>query len=362
MDNLPKRYDAENLEPKWQQHWVEKGVYRFQPGKDAPVYSIDTPPPTVSGDLHMGHCYSYSQPDFYARFQRMNGKNVFYPMGWDDNGLPTERLVESRIGITPESVGTETFIQEIIRISKQLEKNYEQLWRRLGLSIDWEHTYTTISPESRKAAQYSFIDLFQKEHVHRSSSPTIWCPFCRTAIAHAEVTDLQRQTNFITIAFKLDGGQVLPIATTRPELLPACVAIFVNPGDQRHRHLIGHNAITPLFNKEVSILADPKADPEKGTGIVMCCTFGDATDIKWWREHNLLLINIIGTDGRLNTQAEFLAGLDIRSARKKIIEELDTQHLILDAKNTFQTVSVHERCDTPVEYIETKQWFIKIMD
>jgi len=362
MDNLPKRYDAGKVESKWQQYWEEKGVYRFQPGKDDPVYSIDTPPPTVSGDLHMGHCYSYSQPDFYARFHRMNGSNVFYPMGWDDNGLPTERLVERRIGITPESVGVEAFIQEIIQISKQLEKNYEQLWRRLGLSINWEHSYTTISPESQKAAQYSFIDLFQKERVYRSSSPTIWCPFCRTAIAHAEVTDLQRQTNFITVAFKLDDSQVLPIATTRPELLPACVAIFVNPEDKRYHRLIGRKAITPLFNKEVPILSDQKADPEKGTGIVMCCTFGDTTDIKWWREHNLPLISIIGADGRLNRQAELLAGLDIKSARKKVIEELVTQHLILDTKNLVQTVNVHNRCDTPVEYIETKQWFIKIID
>ena len=244
MDHLPKRYDAGKVESKWQQYWEKEGIYRFQFGVDGPVYSIDTPPPTVSGDLHMGHCYSYSQPDFYARFQRMNGSNVFYPMGWDDNGLPTERLVESRLGITPETAGTETFIRNIIRLSKQLEDNYEQLWRRLGLSIDWGHTYSTISLASREAAQYSFIDLFQKERVYSSSSPTIWCPSCRTAIAHAEVADLQRQTDFLTIVFSLDDGQVLPIATTRPELLPACVAIFVNPEDQRYHHLIGRRAIT----------------------------------------------------------------------------------------------------------------------
>lgn len=362
MDNLTKRYDAGYVESKWQQYWEEKGVNRFQFGKDAPVYSIDTPPPTVSGDLHMGHCYSYSQTDFYARFQRMNGNNVFYPMGWDDNGLPTERLVESRFGITPERVGAETFIQEIIRISKELESNYEQLWKRLGLSVDWEHTYTTISPTSRKLAQYSFIDLLQRDHIYRSSSPTIYCPFCKTAIANAEVADQQRQTSFITLAFRLDDGQILPIATTRPELLPACVAIFVNPEDERHRSLIGRQATTPLFNKEVPILSDPKADPEKGTGVVMCCTFGDTTDIKWWREHNLPLVNIIDSDGRLNEQAGLLAGLDIESARKKVIDELDTRHSILDKKTMSHTLSVHERCDTPVEYIETKQWFVKIMD
>jgi valyl-tRNA synthetase len=311
MNTIPKRYNSRNIEPKWQQYWEVKGVYRFQPGEDEPVYSIDTPPPTVSGDLHIGHCYSYSQADFYARFRRMNGSHVFYPMGWDDNGLPTERLVEKRIGITPESLGAEAFIQAIVRTSQQLEEKYEQIWRRLGLSVDWEYTYSTISPAARKVAQYSFIDLYQKGQVYRSSSPTIWCPYCRTAIAHAEVADMQRQADFLTIAFRLDDGQVLPIATTRPELLPACVAIFVNPEDQRCRHLIGRKAITPLFEKEVPILSDPKANPEKGTGIVMCCTFGDTTDIKWWREHNLPLVNIIGDDGRLNAQAGFLAGLEI---------------------------------------------------
>ncbi len=362
MNDLPKRYQSLDSERKWQQYWEEHQTYHFEINKRSHVYSIDTPPPTVSGDLHMGHCYSYGQADFYARFHRMKGSNVFYPMGWDNNGLPTERLVESRIGITPESVGKEVFIQEIVRVSKKLEEDYEQLWRRLGLSIDWRHTYETINPKSRKVAQYSFIDLFRKEHIYRSSSPTIWCPYCRTAIALAETADLQRIKNMFTIAFRLDNGQILPIATTRPELLPACVAIFVNPADQRYRHLVGHKATTPLFSIQVPILSDPKADPDKGTGIVMCCTFGDPTDIEWWHEYSLPLINILGTDGHLNAKAEFLAGLDIKTACRKVIEELKSQHLVLDEKTISQTVSIHERCDTPVEYIETKQWFIRIMD
>ena len=362
MENLPKRYDPAECEKKWQQYWEEKQVYRCDLDNDNPVYSIDTPPPTVSGDLHMGHCYSYSQPDFYARFYRMIGYNVFYPMGFDDNGLPTERLVENRLGITPDGVGTDTFIREIVKISRELEENYEQLWKKLGLSVDWGHVYTTNSRESRKAAQYSFIDLYRKKRIYRSSSPSIWCPACRTAIAHAEVADLNRETTMITIPFGLNTGENILIATTRPELLPACVAVFVNPDDSRYRDLIGKTAITPLFNQQVPILGDEKADPEKGTGIVMCCTFGDTTDIKWWREHNLPIIGIIGMDGILNDQAGILAGLDIRSARRKIIEELRNQNLVMDETAVSQTVSVHERCDTPVEYVETKQWFVKVMD
>jgi len=362
MNPIPKRYESASVEQKWRQFWEDNGVYHFQKDDNRPVYSVDTPPPTVSGDLHLGHCYSYSHPDFYIRFQRMNGKNIFYPMGWDDNGLPTERLVEERMGISPEKVGTDAFLKAISETSHQLEKDYELLWRRIGLSVDWRYTYSTINASTRKVAQYSFIDLYKQGRIYRASAPTIWCPTCKTALAQAEVTDLQRETNFITIAFTLSDGQVLPISTTRPELLPACVAVFVNPTDKRHSHLIGKKAITPVFKKEVPILGDPKADPEKGTGIVMCCTFGDTTDIKWWREHKLPLISTIDRDGRLNEASGFLAGMNIKAARKRIIEELTKNNLVLDKKVTAQTVSMHDRCDTPIEYMETKQWFIKVLD
>ncbi|MBI2850212.1 MAG: valine--tRNA ligase [Chloroflexi bacterium] len=362
MGNLSKRYIPIESERTWRKNWEEKQVYRFQSASRSPVYSIDTPPPTVSGDLHMGHCYSYCQADFYARFHRMKGCNVFYPMGWDDNGLPTERLVEKRLGIRPENVGPEVFILEILKTSQELEHKYKNLWQRLGLSVDWNHTYSTISPESRKIAQYSFIDLFRKGLVYQASSPTIWCPVCRTAIAQAEVSDMQRSSQFVTVTFKLDDGQPLLIATTRPELLPACVAIFVNPLDERHRHLIGHKAITPVFGKEVPILADKKADPEKGTGIVMCCTFGDATDVKWQRERHLPIVAAIDTDGRLGNQAGALVGLNVSEARQEVIKLLADKGLITDISPTIQTVSVHERCDTPIEYITTEQWFVRVLD
>ncbi len=362
MNPIPKRYESASVEPKWQQYWEDNGIYHFKKDDDRPVYSVDTPPPTVSGDLHLGHCYSYSHPDFYIRFQRMNGKNIFYPMGWDDNGLPTERLVEERLGISPEKVGLDVFIEAIDEMRQKLEKDYEQLWRRIGLSVDWRFTYSTIGETARKVAQYSFIDLYKKGRVYRASAPTIWCPTCKTALAQAEVADLQRETNFITIAFTLSDGTVLPISTTRPELLPACVAVFVNPADKRHSHLIGKKAITPVFRKEVPILGDTKADPEKGTGIVMCCTFGDTTDIKWWEEHKLPLISVIDRTGRLNENGGILSGMNVKAARKRIIEEMTNNNLVLDKKVTSQTVSMHDRCDTPIEYIETKQWFIRVLD
>jgi len=361
MNPIPKRYESAAIEEKWQKYWEEKGIYHFQPDDTRPVYSVDTPPPTVSGDLHLGHCYHYSHADMYVRFQRMNNKNVFYPMGWDDNGLPTERLVENRMGISPEKVGAEAFLKAIAETSKQLEEDYEKMWKRIGLSVDWKYTYSTIGAFPRKAAQFSFIELYKKGRLYTASSPTIWCPVCKTALAQAEIADLQRDTNFYTIAFSCEG-QTLPIATTRPELLPACVAVFVNPEDKRHQHLIGKKAITPVFKKEVPILGDVKADPEKGTGVVMCCTFGDTTDIKWWREHNLPLLSVIDRTGRLNESGSFLTGMNVKQARKRMVEELTNSNLLLETKATSQTVSMHDRCDTPIEYMETKQWFIKILD
>ncbi len=362
MNPIPKRYESGAIENKWQKFWEENDIYRFEREDNArPVYAVDTPPPTVSGDLHLGHCYHYSHADFYVRFQRMMNKNIFYPMGWDDNGLPTERLVEKRMGISPEAVGAEAFLKAIAETSKQLEENYEKMWKRMGLSIDWRYTYSTIGVSARKVAQYSFIELYKKGRLYQASAPTIWCPTCKTAVAQAEIADLQRDTTFYTIAFSCDG-QMLPIATTRPELLPACVAVFVNPEDKRHKHLIGKKAVTPVFNKEVPILGDIKAEPEKGTGIVMCCTFGDTTDIKWWREHNLPLVSVIDRAGKLNESGSFMSGLNVKAARKRIVEELTANNKVLETKPTSQTVSMHDRCDTPIEYMETKQWFIKILD
>ena len=244
--SLPKRYNPRTSEPKIQEQWERLGVYHFVRGQE-PVYSIDTPPATVSGHLHLGHTYSYTHTDVFARFHRMRGDNVFYPMGFDDNGLPTERLVERLDGITAPEIGRGAFIERCLQISEQLEADYKQLWQRLGLSIDWDYTYRTIDDCSRKISQRSFIELFNADLVYRQEAPTIWCPTCQTGIAQADVNDLERASQLITLAFQITNGDQLPIATTRPELLPACVAVFVHPADERYKNIIGQQVRVPLF-------------------------------------------------------------------------------------------------------------------
>lgn len=359
---LLKHYNPAEAEPRLQSIWQAAGAYRFTRESGAPTYSIDTPPLTASGQPHLGHVYSYSQPDFMARFWRMNGCNVFYPMGYDDNGLPTERLVERRLGITAAGVGRRAFIEKCLEVSVEAEKEYQALWQRLGLSVDWRYTYRSIDERSRRTSQLSFIDLYRKGLAYRQKAPAIWCPECRTAIAQAELNDLDRQTEFYTLAFQLDGGETLPIATTRPELLPACVAVFVHPDDERFKRLAGRRVRVPLFGQEVPLLADPAADPRKGTGAVMCCTFGDTTDVQWWRTHNLPLVEPMGRDGRLTGAAGEFAGLAVPEARSRIVEALQARGQLLDRKSTSQSVRVHERCDTPVEYIVVQQWFVRALD
>jgi valyl-tRNA synthetase len=362
MMNLPKRYNPATTEPALQEAWQAQGVYHFQPESDAPRYTIDTPPPTVSGYLHLGHVYSYSHTDFMARFWRMNGYNVFYPMGYDDNGLPTERLVEKRLGITAQQVGLRAFIEKCLAVSEEAEKEYQELWQRLGLSIDWRYSYRTMDEQSRRISQWSFIDLYRQGLAYRRQAPTIWCPECRTAIAQAEVDDLERPSELVTLAFQLADGRSLPIATTRPELLPACVAIFVHPDDQRFAELVGQQAVVPLYGQSVPILADPAADPAKGSGAVMCCTFGDTADVAWWNNHQLPLIEAIGRDGRLTAVAGPFTGLIIATARMAVIQAADEAGLVLQRQPVSQTVRVHERCDTAVEFIVTRQWFIRVLE
>ena len=359
---LPKYYKPDEAETRLQAQWQALGIYHFKPDSDAPVFSIDTPPPTVSGNLHLGHVYSYSHPDFIARFYRMNGYNVFYPMGYDDNGLPTERLVEKRLGINALQIGRQNFIKKCLEVSEEVEKEYQELWKRLGLSIDWRYTYRTIDDHARRAAQRSFIELYRQGLAYRRKAPTIWCPQCQTAIAQAELTDLEVSSEFITLDFRLEDGNSLPIATTRPELLPACVAIFVHPEDQRFKHLVGQKASVPYFERIVPILADPQADPEKGTGAVMCCTFGDTTDVAWWQTHNLPLIETIDRQGKLTAPAGDFTGLPIPQARHQIKAALQAKGLMLGSQPTLQSVRAHERCDTPVEYFVTRQWFIRVLD
>jgi valyl-tRNA synthetase len=292
----------------------------------------------------------------------MSGYNVFYPMGYDDNGLPTGRLVEKLTGRTARDMDREAFVEQCRTIGGQYGAEYEALWKRLGLSVDWRHTYRTIDDRAVRISQHSFVKLYEKGRIERRKAPTIWCPECRTAIAQAELDDLERTSTFYTLAFRLEEGPILPIATTRPELLPACVAVFVHPGDDRYRSLARQRVTVPLFGQSVPLLQDPGADPDKGTGAVMCCTFGDVADVGWWYTHNLPLVEALDAQGHLTAAGGDYAGLPIREAREQIVRELRERGLLLAQEGTDQTVRVHERCDTPVEYIVTPQWFLRVLD
>ncbi|NLG97736.1 MAG: valine--tRNA ligase [Chloroflexi bacterium] len=370
--SLSKRYNPIESEPDLEARWQAEGIYHFDPESGAPVFSIDTPPPTVSGHLHLGHVYSYSHADFIARYRRMKGFNVYYPMGFDDNGLPTERLVEKRQKVTAAEIGRQAFIERCLQVSEAAERDYRALWQRLGLSIDWRQTYRTIDARSRRCSQLSFIDLYRKGLAYRSQSPAIWCPECRTAIAQADLEDRARATEFVTLPFRYEDGSSLAIATTRPELLAACVAVFVHPDDARYAGQVGRLVTVPLYGHQVPILTDPAADPEKGTGAVMCCTFGDQTDVSWWLAHRwqgqrLPLITAIDESGRMTAAANSeaageLAGLPVETARARIKEALEAQGLILARQPVEGTLRVHERCDTPVEYRILSQWFIRILE
>lgn len=360
--SLSKRYNPNTAEPRLQKKWQEEGIYHFSPDVEGPIYTIDTPPPTVSGHLHLGHTYSYSHTDFMARFWRMNGYHIFYPMGFDDNGLPTERLVERTEGVKAREIGRQAFIEKCLATSEEAEKDYQALWQRLGLSIDWRYTYRTIDEDSRRTSQLSFLDLYHKGLVYRQQAPAIWCPECRTALAQADLDDLERESTFYTLDFRLQDGQTLPIATTRPELLPACVAVFVHPDDSRFSALVGQQVTVPHFGQTVPLLADAGADPEKGTGAVMCCTFGDMADVEWWYKHQLPLVEAIAADGRMTEAATTFASLTTTEARQQIVEALAADGHLLDRQSITQAVRTHERCDTPVEFIVTLQWFIRILD
>lgn len=359
---LDKIYDPQKAEKKWQEYWIKEGIYKFDKNNLDNVYSIDTPPPTVSGAMHTGHAFSYTQCDFIARYHRMRGKNLFYPFGLDDNGLATERFVEKKLNIKSTDLEREEFIKLCLKETTEVEKELLKSWQALGLSCDWSWQYRTIEEQSRKISQLSFIEIHKQGRAYRKEAPTIWCPECNTAIAQVELEDRDLKSHFNDILFELEDGKKIPIATTRPELLPACVAVFVHPEDMRYKNLVGKTIKVPLFDYFVPIIADERADPEKGTGIVMCCTFGDQTDMEWWKAYNLPLRIALTHDGRLNDFAKNYEGLKIKEARKKILEDLKNQNLLTKQEEITHTVNVHERCGTEIEFLVTKQWFIKYLD
>lgn len=360
---LPKEYDPQVAEPKWQKYWEEEKIFQFDP-KDTKreIFSIDTPPPTVSGKMHLGHAFSYTQQDFIVRFQRMLGKNVFYPFGTDDNGLATERLIEKLKKVRSREMGRDKFVKLCLEtLDKELRPAYIADWKRIGMSCQWDLFYTTINDHCQRISQRSFIDLYKKGREYRKEAPAMWCPECQTGISQVECQDKELDSWFNDIIFKIKSRDLI-VATTRPELLAACVALFFHPSDKRYQGLEGKKAKVPLFGFEVPILTDERADPEKGTGLVMCCTFGDQTDMEWQKAYHLPIKSVLTPDGKMTKLAGKYAGMSIRKARLEIIEELKKENLLINQKPIKHAVNVHERCGTEIEFIHSKQWFIKYLD
>ncbi len=350
-----------DIEEKWKKYWEEEGIYKFNQKTRKKIYSVDTPPPTVSGRMHIGHAFSYSQSDFIVRFKRMMGNEVFYPFGTDDNGLPTERLVEKSKGVHAKDMPRKEFIKLCMEFLKEEIPKFIQDWKNIGISCDWNMKYSTIDDNSRKVAQWSFLDLYKKNRMYRKDAPAMWCPECRTGVAQVEVQDKEIDSFFNDILFKT-GKEDLKIATTRPELLPACVAVFYHPEDKRYKKYQGKKAKVPLMDFEVPILEDKRVDMKKGTGIVMCCTFGDQTDMEWQKAYNLPIKIAISENGEMLPIAGKYKGMKIKEARKEIIKDLKEAGLLTNQTPIKHFVNVHERCGTEIEFVKSKQWFVKYLD
>ena len=379
LTSFPTQYNVGAAESKWQKYWQEQKIYQWQaPDSRFNSFVIDTPPPTVSGLLHMGHVFSYTQADFIARFQRMQGKQVFYPMGFDDNGLPTERLVEKIIGkkasIYEQENGQGSFVKKCQEVVQEAETEFESLFNQIALSVDWEQKYQTISPQSQKLSQASFLDLWHKGFIEKKLAPVFYDIADRTALAQADLVDNEVEGFQYQFYFTIEKYQVA-IMTTRPELLPACVAIMVHPQDGRYQKFIGKKAVSPLFNIEVLVIADDLVQFEKGTGAVMCCTFGDETDLKWQKKHNLPNREIINSFGKFKTASELthladnklyqelLADKKLKEGKEALILALTQQKLLLgDPQKIVRSVKCAERSGTPIEIISQEQWFIKLLN
>ncbi|WP_341757815.1 valine--tRNA ligase [Candidatus Tisiphia endosymbiont of Ditula angustiorana] len=368
MTEFPKDYSFSESERKWQKFWQEQEIYLWDKNETREnSFVVDTPPPTVSGQLHIGHVYSYTQADFIVRFQRMLGKNIFYPISFDDNGLPTERLVEKQKQLKANSMPRDEFIEICKEVVISEEEKFRSLFNQIALSVDWTLEYQTINPLSQKISQMSFLDLVDKGEIYRNNQPILWDPIDQTALSQADIEDQEKTSMMNDIIFHTNNGEKIIIATTRPELLPGCVAVFYNPNDDRYKHLQGQFAITPLFDVKVPILADDLVKIDKGTGLVMCCTFGDTTDIIWWKTYNLPMKIVIDAQGIINCPAELsnsrfynqINGLKIKDARSKIIEILKEENLLVKQVEITQTVKCAERSGTPLEILITPQWFVR---
>ncbi len=358
-------YDPDTAEPHWQRQWVDEETYAYpdDPVDPNTAFSIDTPPPTVSGSLHWGHVYGSILQDVVARFHRMYDSEVFYPFGYDDNGIASERLAERELDVRHQDFERREFQRMCREVCEEYEAEFTEKMQGVGLSIDWNNTYRTISPEVQRISQLSFIDLYEQGREYREEAPAIWCPECETAISQVETEDDEQDSHFHDIEFMVaEDGEPFVISTTRPELLPACVAVFVHPEDDSNEDLVGKHAEIPLFGHEVPILADERVDMDTGSGIVMCCTFGDQNDIEWYQIHDLDLRVAIDESAHMTAVAGEYEGLHASEAREKIVADLDDAGALSDRWEISHAVNVHERCGTSVEFLVTEQWYIKVLD
>ena len=361
---LPKNYDAKVSEPKWLDFWEKEKVYAFNPESKAEIYSIDTPPPTVSGKMHLGHSFSYSQQDFVVRFQRMIGKNVFYPFGVDDNGLATERMIEKMKNVKGQFMPRQEFVKLCYTTVEELRSDFVYDWRRLGTSADFNIFYSTINKHSQKISQRSFLELYRMGRLEKKKYPIMFCPNCLTAIAQVELKDAEKESQLVHIQVEVEGSsEKIVFATTRPELIYGCVGISFHPDDKRYRHLSGKKARMPITGRLVEIIPDEFTDIEYGSGLVYYCTYGSLDCIEWLQRHpSIKPVEVMGLDGKYNELSGRYTGMRSEEARKKVIEDLQKEDAIAKLEKIKHVVNTHERCETDIEYVAVDQWFIKYLD
>lgn len=363
LPGFAKEFTSAEVEERCRTLWDEHKVYAFDPNGKGEIFSVDTPPPYVSAShLHVGHAMSYAQAEIVVRYQRMHGRRIFYPMGFDDNGLPTERYVEKNFKIDKRKITRSEFRELCLKVTTEGAAEYEKLWRALGLSVDWKLRYSTIDEHCRRTAQKSFIELFESGRIYRSEEPVLWDTSLETALAQADLETMERKSTLHDIAFTQPDGSDAVISTTRPELLCACVALYCNEKDERYAHLHGKTVKVPLFDYEVPVKTDADVDPAFGTGLMMVCTFGDGEDVHRWKRDKLELRVCLGRDGKMTELAGQFAGLTAELARKAIIEELKKTPHYKGGKALTQNVSVSERTGVPVEFVMAPQWFIRCLD
>lgn len=359
---LDKKYNFIEKEAKWQNYWFDNDVYKFEKGGAKKIFAIDTPPPTCNGKIHMGHLSSYMHIETIARHHRMLGENVYFPFGFDDNGLPTERYVEKVIKKKAYQLPRATFVDLCMKETQKLEEEFFDLYKKAGFSCNLKRHYSSIAPRTQQISQMSFIDLYNKGYIYRQEAPTLWCTECQSACAQSELEDKEIESTFNYLKFYIDGtDEFVVVATTRPEMLCGVVCVFINPDDEKNQHLLSKKLVVPYFGYMVPVLADEMVDMEKGSGVVMCCTFGDTVDKEWQRKHNLEIKKCFTDDGRMTALAGEFEGLKIVEARNAVIEKLKENNLLIKQDNIVHAVSTHDRCGTPVEIAVKKQWFIDVL-